>query len=146
MRRKKQYVPRDPIRDYFPLPNEIFSLGLSTGEIAVYAYLMYCEDRKTFQCHPSYSTIGKATGMTSKTVAKYVKSLQKRGLIDTEPTTVTLKDGRKHNGNLLYTILPIQPVVDRVFRNQLALAQYEAAVQKYNREHPDSKPIEFKRK
>ena len=104
------------------------------------------EDRKTFQCHPSYSTIGKATGMTSKTVAKYVKSLQKRGLIDTEPTTVTLKDGRKHNGNLLYTILPIQPVVDRVFRNQLALAQYEAAVQKYNREHPDSKPIEFTRK
>ena len=145
MRRKKTQ-PRDPIRDYFPLPNEIFSLGLSTGEIAVYAYLMYCEDRKTFQCHPSYSTIGKAIGMTSKTVAKYVKSLQKRGLIDTEPTTVTLKDGRKHNGNLLYTILPIQPVVDRVFRNQLALAQYEAAVQKYNREHPDSKPIEFKRK
>ena len=146
MRRKKEYVPRDPIRDYFPLPNEIFSLGLSTGEIAVYAYLMYCEDRKTFQCHPSYSTIGEATGMTSKTVAKYVKSLQKRGLIDTEPTTVTLKDGRKHNGNLLYTILPIQPVVDRVFRNQLALAQYEAAGQKYNREHPDGKQIEFTRK
>ena len=145
MRRKKTQ-PRDPIRDYFPLPNEIFSLGLSTGEIAVYAYLMYCEDRKTFQCHPSYSTIGQATGMTSKTVAKYVKSLQKRGLIDTEPTTVTLKDGRKHNGNLLYTILPIQPVVDRMFRNQLALAQYEAAVQKYNREHPDCKQIEFTRK
>ena len=99
MRRKKEYVPRDPIRDYFPLPNEIFSLGLSTGEIAVYAYLMYCEDRKTFQCHPSYSTIGKAVKITTKTVAKYVKSLQKRGLIDTEPTTVTLKDGRKHNGN-----------------------------------------------
>lgn len=70
MRRKNQYVPRDPIRDYFPLPNEIFSLGLTTGEIAVYAYLMYCEDRKTFQCHPSYNTIGKAVKMTTKTVAK----------------------------------------------------------------------------
>ena len=127
MRRKKTQ-PRDPIRDYFPLPNEIFSLGLSTGEIAVYAYLMYCEDRKTFQCHPSYNTIGKAVKMTTKTVAKYVKSLQKRGLIDTEPTTVTLKNGKKHNGNLLYTILPIQPVIDRVFQKQLALAQYEAAV------------------
>lgn len=43
-----RYPKRDAIRDYFPLPNEIFSLGLSTGEIAVYAYLMYCEDRKTF--------------------------------------------------------------------------------------------------
>lgn len=44
-----RYPKRDAIRDYFPVPNEIFSLGLSTGEIAVYAYLMYCEDRKTFQ-------------------------------------------------------------------------------------------------
>ena len=58
-----RYPKRDAIRDYFPLPNEIFSLGLSTGEIAVYAYLMYCEDRKTFQCHPSYKTIGKAVGI-----------------------------------------------------------------------------------
>ncbi len=32
-------------KNYFPLPNEIFSLGLSSGEIAVYAFLMYCEDR-----------------------------------------------------------------------------------------------------
>ena len=63
-----RYPKRDAIRDYFPLPNEIFSLGLSTGEIAVYAYLMYCEDRKTFQCHPSYKTIGKAVGMSENTV------------------------------------------------------------------------------
>ena len=145
MRRNKPQ-PRDPIRDYFPLPNEIFSLGLSTGEIAVYAYLMYCEDRKTFQCHPSYTTIGKAVKMTPKTVAKYVKSLQKRGLIDTEPTTVTLKNGKKHNGNLLYTILPIQPLVDQRFEKQMMKAKFESAVQKYNREHPNERQIEFHRK
>ena len=40
------YYKRDPIKNYFPLPNEIFSLGLSFGEIAVYAYLMHCKDRK----------------------------------------------------------------------------------------------------
>ena len=34
--------------NYFPMPNEIFSLGLNSGEIAVYTYLMSCEDRKTF--------------------------------------------------------------------------------------------------
>ena len=62
-----RYPKRDAIRDYFPLPNEIFSFGLSTGEIAVYAYLMYCEDRKTFQCHPSYKTIGNAVGMSKNT-------------------------------------------------------------------------------
>ena len=34
----RHYHQRDPIKNYFPLPNEIFSLGLSFGEIAVYAY------------------------------------------------------------------------------------------------------------
>ncbi len=44
---------RDNPGDYFPMPKSIFRLGLESGEILVYAYLMYCEDRKTFQCHPS---------------------------------------------------------------------------------------------
>ena len=136
----KKNARRDPIRDYFPLPNEIFSLGLCAGEIAVYAYLMYCEDRKTFRCHPSYSTIGNAVGMTTKTVAKYVRMLEKKGLISTEPTSVTLKDGKRHNGNLLDTILPIQPLVDQRFEQQMMKARFESAVQKYNRTH--DKPLE----
>lgn len=74
-----RYPKRDAIRDYFPVPNEIFCLGLSTGEIAVYAYLMYCEGRKTFQCHPSYKTIGKAVGMSKNTVRKHVDGLTKNG-------------------------------------------------------------------
>lgn len=104
----KQYSKRDAIKNYFPLPNEIFCLGLSTGEIAVYAYLMYCEDRKTFQCHPSYKTIGRAVGLSRNTVKKYVSTLEEKRLIFTEPTTVCTKDGRKRNGSLLYTIRPIE--------------------------------------
>jgi len=38
-----RYPKRDAVKHYFPLPNEIFCLDLSAGEIAVYAYLMYCE-------------------------------------------------------------------------------------------------------
>lgn len=57
-----RYPKRDAVKNYFPLPNEIFSLELSGGEILVYTYLMYREDRKTFQCHPSYKTIGEAVG------------------------------------------------------------------------------------
>ena len=63
-------------KNFFPLPNAIFSLGLSTGELAVYAYLMYCEDRKSHQCWPSYKTIGQAVGMSRNTVQKYVRELQ----------------------------------------------------------------------
>ena len=76
----RQYHQRDPIKNYFPLPNEIFSLGLSFGEIAVYAYLMYCEDRQTYQCYPSYKTIGEAIDMSRNTVAKYVKDLDGKAI------------------------------------------------------------------
>lgn len=49
-----------PSKNYFTLPNEIFSLGLSAGEIAVYAYLRCLENPSTYQCWPSYATIGKS--------------------------------------------------------------------------------------
>lgn len=114
-----RYPKRDAIRDYFPLPNEIFSLGLSTGEIAVYAYLMYCEDRKTFQCHPSYKTIGNAVGMSKNTVKKYVDSLIEKQLITAEPTSVITQKGEKHNGNLRYTIRPIAEALEQYYEQQL---------------------------
>ena len=67
---------RDTPGDFFPMPKAAFRLGLDSGEIAVLAFLMYCEDRKTYQCHPSYSTIGSAVGMSNNTVKKYVDRLE----------------------------------------------------------------------
>lgn len=32
---------RDSVKDYFPLPKEVFSLDLSAAEIAIYAYLWF---------------------------------------------------------------------------------------------------------
>ena len=129
-------------KNYFPLPNVIFSLGLSPGEIAVYSYLLYCEDRKTYQCYPSYASIGKSVCMSVNTVRKYVAELEGRGLIITEPTSVITRDGRKHNGTLRYTILPIRNAVDRY--NQRRLRQLEETVERMrirkklegNEEHP----------
>ena len=74
--RSYDHAKRDPIKNYFPLPNEIFVLGLNAGEIAVYAYLLFCEDRVTFQCWPSCRSIGRATGMSVNTVRKYIRSLE----------------------------------------------------------------------
>lgn len=119
----KQYLKRNAIKNYFPLPNEIFCFGLSTGEIAVYAYLMYCEDRKTFQCHPSYKTIGRAVGLSRNTVKKYITGLEQKHLITTEPTTVFTKDGRKRNGSLLYTIRPIEEAKAHYYEQQLQCAE-----------------------
>ena len=52
MRKFYRYPTRDAVKNYFPLPNEIFMLDLSAGEIAVYAYLLYREDRKPFGATP----------------------------------------------------------------------------------------------
>ncbi|MEI3086361.1 MAG: helix-turn-helix domain-containing protein [Oscillospiraceae bacterium] len=43
---------------------------------------------ETYQCYPSYKTIGHAIGMSENTVAKYVRQLEEKGLIYTEPTMV----------------------------------------------------------
>lgn len=118
----KKYLKRDAVKNYFPLPNEIFCLNLSYGEIAVYAYLLYCEDRKTFLCHPSYNTIGKALKMSRNTVRKYVKMLEEKQLICTEPTEIRTANGVKRNGNLLYTIQPIERVRNLYYEHQLQRA------------------------
>ena len=94
------YRPNDKQRRFTPLPNAIFNLDLCAGEIAIYAYLMYCENRKTYQCYPSYRTIGNAVGLTRNTVKKYVDSLVDKGLIYTEPTSIFTKAGKKQNGSL----------------------------------------------
>ena len=104
---------------YFTLPNEIFCIGLSSGEIAVYSYLLRCENRKTYQCYPSYRTIGQALKMSQNTVRKYVQSLEDKHLISTERTEVITKDGRKRNGTLLYTIRPIREAIDYFHSEQL---------------------------
>ena len=125
-----RYNKRDAIKNYFPMPNEIFSLGLSAGEISVYSFLMSCENRKTFQCHPSYKTIGRALRMSQNTVRKYVDRLREKQLISTEATQVTLKNGRKRNGNLLYTIRPIEEAVRYHYEQQMIQLEQESQRQK----------------
>ena len=116
----RTWTKRDPVKNYFPLPNEIYQLGLSHGAIAVYGYLLRIEDRRTYQCHPSYATIGKAVGMSNNTVRKYVTELVERGLIQTERTIIITQDGRKQNGSLLYTLLPIQISIQQFYEQKLA--------------------------
>ena len=123
-----QWLKRDPVRNCFLLPNEIFLLGLSPGALAVYSYLLCCENRQTYQCWPSYKTIGNAVRMSANTVRKYVCELEERQLISTENTTVTTRDGLKRNGNLLYTIRPIQLALDQFYTQQLA--QMDVAVER----------------
>ena len=80
----RTWTKRDPVKNYFPLPNEIYPVGMSNN-----------------------------------TVRKYVQELEERGLIRTERTSIITRDGRKQNGSLLYTILPIQFSIGEFYQRQM---------------------------
>ena len=69
-----KYTPwpkRDPVKNYFQLPNEIFLLGLSSGALAVYSYLLCCENRQTWLSSPLRQGQGDAgadSGRNTETV------------------------------------------------------------------------------
>ena len=119
-------------------------LDLNATALAIYFYLRYIEDRKTYQCYPSYRTIGKALNIKSiTTVAKYVRELEDKCLIYTEPTEIILKNGKKQNGNLKYTIRPIQDAVEyfhqqqmKKFQEDLAREKAQKTLEEYEKKHP----------
>lgn len=106
-------------KNFFSLPNELFFLNIGHGAITVYAYLLYCEDRRTHQCHPSYRTIASAVHLTVATVMKHIAKLEDRQLIAVENTSYLDSHGMKWNGNNQYTVLPIQAAVDYCYRQQM---------------------------
>jgi len=136
------YPKRDAIKNYFPMPNEIFDFGLRAGEIALYAFLLKCEDRKTFKCWPSYKTIGKALNISKNTVRNYVDKLCEKQLIEVEYTYVYTKDGEKRNGNLMYKIRPIQEAINYDLEKQFernAIELKKAELEKKFQEYMESK-------
>ena len=143
----KKYIPyptRDAIKNYFPLPNEIFDFGLHSTAIAIYAYLMKLENRDDFTCFPAYKTIANAIGVGSKTtVAKYVRELEDKCLIQTEQRKSITKDGMKRDSTLLYHIRPIQEAIDA--QNQIRMAQLEREVAiRRAKELAEKKGVEYR--
>lgn len=126
----QRWPRRDPIKNCFLLPNEVFQLDLSGGAKLVYAYLLFCEDRETYQCYPSYKKIGLNVNMSVNTVKKYVEELVDKGLIYTENTTVIDYDGKKRNGSLLYTIRPIQEAVELYYERQMTKLKQMATLER----------------
>ena len=138
------YNQQNKLQNQFIMPNQIMQLDLNATALAIYFYLRYIEDRKTYQCYPSYRTIGKALNIKSiTTVAKYVRELEDKCLIYTEPTEIILKNGKKQNGNLKYTIRPIQDAVEyfhqqqmKKFQEDLAREKAQKMLEEYEKKHP----------
>lgn len=107
---KQVWITGEEFDAVFPLPNEVFQLGLKAGELLVYIYLQYQKGVRSGQCWPSYATIGAAVGMSRKTVQRHVCALVDKELVATENTSV-FSNGLKVNGNLRYTLKPIRQVM-----------------------------------
>ena len=118
MRKTKPPVGWEHVKNCFPVPNILLDMDLPASAVAVYLYLLRSADRKTNQCHPSEATIAKRLHLSRNTVAKYVRLLEERGLIVTEHTKIITKNGIKKNGSLLYTIIPLQKVMEQHHEQQ----------------------------
>ena len=115
----------------FPLPNDVFRLGLKSGALLVYIYLQYQKGTRSGQCWPSYATIGAAVGMSRKTVSKHIGNLIHKGLVHAEYTKV-FSHGMSVNGNLLYTLKPIERVLREREKEMLDKLKLAAAQRKWD--------------
>jgi hypothetical protein len=73
---------------------------------------------------------------------KYVAMLEEKGLIKTEHSEI-MKNGKKRNGNLIYTILPINDAYERFYERQMQQLEQENArarakkrLDAFERKHP----------
>ncbi len=64
--------------------------------------------------------ISQYTEMSANTVAKYIRQLEEKRLIDVEPTKVQTRDGKVRNGTLRFTIRPIQEAIVYKLERDLA--------------------------
>ena len=111
-------------------------MNIGHGAITVYAYLLYCEDRRTHQCHPSCRTIAAAVHLSAATVMKHITKLEDQRLIAVENTNYIDDHGMKWNGNNLYTVLPIQAVMDHCYQQQMLRLEKQALMHQQARNAP----------
>ena len=64
-----------------------------SASIETYAYLLYCEDRSSHQCHPSYKTISATVGLSVNTVMKHIAKLVDRQFITVDHTSYFDRQG-----------------------------------------------------
>lgn len=76
------------LKNVFIISNYVMQLDISATALAIYFYLMYIEDRKTYQCYPSYKTIGKALKIKSKGM---VNLIVKNGFAEIHETNYFFK-------------------------------------------------------
>ena len=80
--------------------------------------------------------------MSENTVRKYICRQEERGLIAAESTEVITKSSGRCNGNLLFTLLPIQKVIDQFYERQLSALE-QATTRQRAQQRAEKSGVEF---
>ena len=86
-------------KDFFMLPNNIFSLKLKPRDLAVLACLIRHKDNKMDSCFPSRSLIAKECCIDAKTVDAALKELEDLSIILKQHR---LRENGSHTSNLYF--------------------------------------------
>ena len=70
-----------PTKEFFRLPNSIFTIPMTPIEFRLYAYLVCCAGSKGY-CWPTFDRIIRDTGIKKSSLQNAIKVLQKRQLIE----------------------------------------------------------------
>lgn len=104
---------RRPEKNFYILPNKIFTIDLDPYAFKIYSYLMSCAGSKGY-CWPSLHTISRVTGIAVSTVKKRIDYLAKQKLI-----SISKHQGKGHYKNNVYTMLSLDnPEVYRELSNE----------------------------
>ena len=90
----------------------------------IYSYLVRMQNRTTGACFPSLKKIAKATGLDKKTVIKYLRVLEKEGLVKKKKRHT--QTGRRTSNQ--YDILRFWEIAKQVIRNALAAGKEPPAI------------------
>ena len=86
-------------KDYFMLPNEIFSLGLMPRDLAVLACLIRHKNNDNDSCFPSRKLISEECCVDKRTVDAALRELEERSLI---LKNHRLRENGSHTSNMYF--------------------------------------------
>ena len=91
----------NPDQNSFPLPHEVFELGLEQGALLVYIYLVHYRSLKHSPAELNCAIVSKAVGLCEKTVRRHLHMLSNVGLIQME----------RNGSSFFYSLCPIWDTV-----------------------------------
>ena len=93
---------KKPTKNFYMMPNDVFSLGLDPFEFMILSYMVRRMNRES-ECWPSFKTMSMDLGISVSTLEDRIAKLEKRKLISVRKYT-----GSGKNRNNVYTLWSLE--------------------------------------